>query len=191
MTTRAEPANANRQVLSEKQRRAVLRPLQLPGWKTLVGLVVFVALVAWASSDTEVSVSKLLKGIPNIWDYIKGLWPPDRSYWKAMWPAIRITLEMALVGTVLSVIIAFPVGLLAARNTTPHVLVYQAVRLVLNMLRGINQVVWAFVIVGAVGFGPFAGVLALAIGGLGTLGKLYAEAIESISPRPIEALRAT
>jgi phosphonate transport system permease protein len=64
-------------------------------------------------------------------------------------------------------------------------------RLVLNVIRAIPSLVWAIILVAALGFGPFAGVLALGIGGVGTLGKLYAEAIEAINPRPVEAIRAT
>ena len=148
-------------------------------------------MVVWAGSGTELSVGRFTKGIPHILEFFRGLWPPDRSYWTKMVSPIRITLQMAVIGTLLSAIAAFPVALLAARNTAPAPVVYQATRFVLNILRGVSPLIWAIVIVAAIGFGPFAGVLALAIGGLGTLGKLYAEAIEAISPRPIEALRAT
>jgi phosphonate transport system permease protein len=62
---------------------------------------------------------------------------------------------------------------------------------VLNALRGINEIIFALIFVAAVGLGPFAGVLALAIHGAGMLGKFFAEAIEEIDAGPVEALRST
>jgi phosphonate transport system permease protein len=64
-------------------------------------------------------------------------------------------------------------------------------RQALNALRGINEFVFALIFVAAVGLGPFAGVLSLAIHGAGLLGKFYADAIEEIEAGPLEALRAT
>jgi len=104
---------------------------------------------------------------------------------------IVATLQMAIVGTIVSVVLAFPFGLLAARNTAPAAPVYHASRFVLNVIRAIPPLVWAIIFVAALGFGPFAGVVALGVGGLGVLGKLYSEAIEAINPRPVEAIRAT
>ena len=64
-------------------------------------------------------------------------------------------------------------------------------RQVLNALRGINEYIFALIFVAAVGLGPFAGVLALAIHGAGMLGKFFAEAIEEVDAGPVEAIRAT
>jgi len=188
MTTATQPVS---QTLTAQQRRALLRPISPPSLGTAIGIVAFVAVVAWAATGTDLSVQRLVKGIPNIIRFIIDLWPPERDYWTKMYPAIRTTLQMAVMGTFLSVILAFPIGLLAAKNTAPHAAIYQVTRFFLNVVRAVPSLVWAIVIVAAIGFGPFAGVLALGVGGLGTLGKLYAEAIEAISPRPVEALCAT
>lgn len=178
-------------MLSPAQRQALLRPFQLPGRGVLVALAVVIALVAWSGSGTELSVQKFTKGVPLFFEFFGQLWPPDGPYWRTMLQPIEVTLQMAVLGTLVSMIIACPLALLAARNTTPNVAVYQVTRFFLNVIRSVSPLVWAVIIVASIGFGPFAGVLALGIGGLGTLGKLYAEAIEAISPRPIEALRAT
>jgi phosphonate transport system permease protein len=69
--------------------------------------------------------------------------------------------------------------------------VYYAARTVLNLLRSIEVLIMATIFVAAVGIGPFAGVLALAVHSVASLGKLYSEAIESIDPGPIEAITAT
>ena len=98
---------------------------------------------------------------------------------------------MAFLGTLLSVVLSFPFALLAARNTSPHPVVYQVSRMILNVIRAVPSLVWAIIFVAAMGFGPFAGVIALGIGQVGVLGKLYSEAIEAINPRQVEAVSAT
>jgi phosphonate transport system permease protein len=105
--------------------------------------------------------------------------------------AILETVQMALIGTTLAVVLALPFGLLAARNTSPHRLVYQGTRLLLNANRAVPDIIFALIFVAAVGLGPFSGVLALAVGAIGFMGKLYAEAIESIDPQQVQAIRAT
>jgi phosphonate transport system permease protein len=189
--------------LSPDEQTSLLRPLQLPSRGVLIGVAIFLVVVAMSIYGADISLAKLLKGVPKFFGFLKSLWPPDQSYiTKMLWPLhqpfsdqfrspVLITLWIAVLGTCLSIILAFPVGLLAARNTSPHPVVYQSVRFLLNVLRSVNSLVWAIAIVAAIGFGALAGVLALAAAGIGTLGKLYAEAIEAISPRPLEALRAT
>jgi phosphonate transport system permease protein len=105
--------------------------------------------------------------------------------------ALAETIQMALIGTTAAAILAIPFGLLAARNTSPHRLVYQGTRLVLNANRAVPEIIFALIFVAAVGLGPFAGVLALTVGALGFLGKLYAEAIEAIDPGQVMAVTAT
>ena len=100
------------------------------------------------------------------------------------------TLEIALWGTVLAVIVSLPLAVLGARNFTPHPLVHAAVRGLVSLLRAVPELISALFLVLAYGFGPIAGVLALAIHGAGFLGKFYAEDIENADPKPQEALRA-
>jgi len=88
-------------------------------------------------------------------------------------------------------VLGLPLGLLGARNITPHVTIYAASRFILNALRGVSELVFALIFVSAVGLGPFPGILALALHNAGMLGKFYAEAIEAIDPGPVEALQAT
>jgi phosphonate transport system permease protein len=106
-------------------------------------------------------------------------------------PYLIETLQMAVVGTLLAIILSLPFGLLAARNTTPHPWAYGITRFLLNVNRSIPDIIFALIFVAAVGLGPFGGVLALALGSLGSLAKLYAEAIEAIDPAQVQAVRAT
>lgn len=100
------------------------------------------------------------------------------------------TLEIALWGTVLAVVMGLPLALVAARNLTPHPAVAVAARSVVSLLRAVPELISALILVLAYGFGPIAGVLALAFHAAGFLGKFFAEDIETADPKPQEALRA-
>jgi phosphonate transport system permease protein len=101
------------------------------------------------------------------------------------------TVQMAIIGTVATIILSIPLALLAARNISPHPLVYQGTRLFLNLIRTIPPLIWALIMVSAVGLGPFAGVMALVIGSIGSNSRLYAESFEQIDPDQVAAVRAT
>ena len=111
---------------------------------------------------------------------------PDRSLAGQMW----LTVQIALWGTFLSIFIAVPLGLAAARNIAPAWVVWP-VRRVMDLLRSIPDLVIATVFIVAVGLGPLAGVLALALNTGGVLAKLFSEAVESIDKGPVEGVRAT
>lgn len=100
------------------------------------------------------------------------------------------TLEIALWGTVIAVVISAPLALFSARTLSRNKYVYGAARAIVSLLRAIPELVSALFLVMAYGFGPIAGVLALAFHTAGFLGKFYAEDIENADPKPQEALRA-
>ena len=114
---------------------------------------------------------------------------PDFTLWPLYVANMWLTLQIALWGTALAVIIALPLGLAAARNVSP-VWIQQPVRRLLDLFRAVPDLVIGTIFLVAVGFGPFAGVLALAINTGGVLGKLFSEAVEAIDPRPVEGIRA-
>jgi phosphonate transport system permease protein len=105
------------------------------------------------------------------------------------------TLFLALMGTTASVLVTLPLSFLGARNImhgTPVAdAVYYGTRTLFNVLRSVEVLIIAVIMVVVVGIGPFAGVLAIVVHSIGALGKLYSEAIESIDPGPIEAITAT
>jgi phosphonate transport system permease protein len=105
------------------------------------------------------------------------------------------TIFLALMGTTLAVLFAVPVSFLGARNLMARspisMVVYYFVRTVFNIARSIEPLIMATVFAVWVGIGPFAGVLALGVHSIASLGKLYSEQIESIDPGPIEAITAT
>jgi phosphonate transport system permease protein len=115
----------------------------------------------------------------------------DNTFPQTVLGATLETIQMALAGTFLALLAAFPLGFLAARNTTPHPLVYQGVRLVLNLVRTIPDLALGLLFVAAVGLGAFAGTIALAIHTATVLGKLLSESVENIDEGVVEAIRAT
>ncbi len=115
---------------------------------------------------------------------------PDFAMWRTYVAQMWLTLQIALWGTALAILIAAPLGLMAARNVAPP-WVQQPVRRLLDLLRAVPDLVVGTIFLVAVGLGPFAGVLALAVNTGGVLGKLFSEAVEAIDPRPVEGVRAT
>jgi phosphonate transport system permease protein len=101
------------------------------------------------------------------------------------------TIQMALAGTFLAMIAAFPLAFLAARNTSPHPAVYHSLKLVTNFFRTIPDFALALVLIAAIGLGPFAGTLALAFHTATVLVKLLSESVENIDEGVVEALKAT
>jgi len=100
------------------------------------------------------------------------------------------TVEIAVGGTFFAALGALPLGLCAARNLAPP-LVSIPVRRVLEGFRAVPELVWGLVLVSVIGVGPRAGIIALALHGMGTLGRLYAESFENIRSAPVQAMSAT
>ena len=115
----------------------------------------------------------------------------DNTFPQTVIGATLETVQMALAGTFLALLVAFPVGFLAARNTTPHRFVYYGVRTFLNLVRTIPDLALGLLFVAAVGLGAFAGTLALAVHTATVLGKLLSESVENIDEGVVEAIRAT
>lgn len=153
--------------------------------------VAAVAVLAWSAAGIGLSFNELLRGLPWVADIVSRMLPPNWEVLDRLAKPVLETIQIALWGTLLAVVMAVPLCFLAARNLSPHAVVFHGMRQVLNALRGINEIIFALIFVAAVGLGPFAGVLALAIHGAGMLGKFFAEAIEEIEPGPVEAVRAT
>lgn len=203
-TTAVPPVGAQ---LDDKTRETLLRPTPKASIRGVATAGTIAAAVAWGMAGTNASPAMLIDGIPNIWNFVFRLFPlewpmVDMSIglFGGTWltlsvpealPALIETLQMAIIGTLLAVFLSLPFGLLAARNISPHPLIYQTTRLLLNMNRAVPDIIIALIFVAAVGLGPFSGVLALAIGSIGTASKMYAESIESIDPAQVQAIRAT
>jgi phosphonate transport system permease protein len=158
--------------------------------RSLVGTLALAIIFGAAARVIELRPLELLRDAGNIAVFLRGyLHPSFVNIGEYAWQCL-ITVCIALWGTLLAVVISIPLGLLGARNLAPHPVVYFAARRVMDVLRAVNEFVFALMFVTAVGLGPFAGMLALGIHTGGVLGKLLSETIESIDPGPVEGVAA-
>ncbi|MAU95999.1 MAG: phosphonate ABC transporter, permease protein PhnE [Fulvimarina sp.] len=126
----------------------------------------------------------------NMAEYASGFLRPDFGDWRYYVHEMIVTVQIAVWGTFLSLIVSIPFGILCAHNMVPWWVLHPCRRL-MDFFRAIHEVVWAVLFVVAVGLGPFAGVMALFIHNTGIMAKLFSEAVESIDPRPVEGIRST
>lgn len=194
-------------------RDELLNPWPRIGPRKILTWAVVAAALLWSLDGTNADLRTLAGGLPNIADFVGRLFPPRwdvqpvalavpaalhglageelRLALPRVVPYIVETLQMAVIGTLLGVVLSIPLGLLAARNVAPFPWVYTLARLALNVNRAVPDIIFALIFVAAVGLGPFGGVLALAVGAIGSTAKLYAESIEAIDPQQALAVRAT
>lgn len=158
------------------------------GW--LLGAAVFV--VCWqriSESTTWFFVWDAPRIAGDIWTRAT---PPRWEYISKLGRPIWDTLNIATLGTLISLCLAIPVAFLAARNTTPSALVVRPIALLIIVsTRSINSLIWALLLIAIIGPGVFAGVIAIAIRSIGFCAKLLYEAIEEIDQTQVEAITAT
>jgi phosphonate transport system permease protein len=173
--------------------RFLLGGVWTPGRTLRWGLLLAsgVLVLMWSARGIEFSIAELFRGLPWVFDLVSRMLPPNWGFFERLFKPVVETIQIAIWGTLLAVAIALPLCFLGARNLSPNLLVFHAMRQVFNALRGINEIIFALIFVAAVGLGPFSGVLALAIHGAGMLGKFFAEAVEEIDAGPLEAFAAT
>jgi phosphonate transport system permease protein len=201
------PCGPARPVLSEPHHRWATR--RVYSWAIFACIA---GLIVWSAIGTETDLRLFLHG--DAWyqmaTFANSLFPPDLSWGfirSTLWSGVE-TLAVSLMGTVLAVSIALPLGILSSRTVRGGIdaggdrrlapgarllraIPYWGSTLGLNLLRSIPELFWALIFILAVGLGPFAGVLALGFHTGGILGKLFSEVIEDVIPQPIEALQAT
>ena len=170
--------------------RASVDPERARRWRALVGTAAFLAVLAWSAYSVEVQPLKLAQNLGKSVALLAEFFPLETAELSYLLREMLVTVQIALVGSVLAVITAVPLALLGSNNVAPPRVRFVA-RRILDSLRAIHEMVFALVFVVAVGLGPFAGVLALAVHTTGVLGKLFSEAVEAVDPRQIERIRAT
>jgi phosphonate transport system permease protein len=158
--------------------------------RNLIVLLGAVVLMTAAARVIELRPLELVRDVGNIGRFLQGyLHPSFANVGEYAWQCV-VTVCIALWGTLLAIAVAVPLGLLGARNLAPHPLVYAAARRTMDVLRAVNEFVFALMFVTAVGLGPFAGMLALGLHTGGVLGKLLSETIEAIDPGQLEGVAA-
>ena len=159
-------------------------------WFSLLSWAVVLAVLVVSWKGAEMDPLLLFKDAGNMATFAADFFPPDFSQWQDYLTEMAVTLQIAVWGTALAVVLSIPFGLMSAENLVPW-WVYQPVRRLMDACRAINEMVFAMLFVVAVGLGPFAGVLALWVHTTGVLAKLFSEAVEAIEPSPVEGVRST
>ncbi len=140
------------------------------------------ALIAWGER-LDPDRSNLSLAGSNFWNNSE--WQHGDVYVKLL-----ETIIMAFVGTVLAVLVAFPLSFIAARNITPSRIAAQVTKRFFDFQRTIDGLIWALFFIRAFGPGPIPGIAAIFFSDIGSLGKLYAEALENIDDKQREGIRS-
>jgi len=181
MNSVAPDKTANLELLQKSQRSHLINLL---AWGALL------ALLAWSWNGAEMNPWALVEYSDNMVELGGDFFPPNFHDWEYYVEEMLITIQIAVWGTALAVVVSVPFGILSSENLVPW-WVSQPIRRLMDAARAINEMVFAMIFVVAVGLGPFAGVLALFVHTTGVLAKLFSEAVEAIEPGPVEGVRAT
>lgn len=174
------------QAALERHRRAVPQRRLAQG----AGAALFVLAAALCWHLAEVDLARRVTGLPRIGHRLAQAWPPALHELPVFLLRMGETVAIALLGTLAAVLAAVPAALPAARGTSPWPWLRWPLRAVLNAFRGIDSFVFALNLEPAVGLGPFAGLLGVALHTWGRAAKLFAEQIETTSLDTAEALEA-
>jgi phosphonate transport system permease protein len=161
-------------------------------WPTRLGVLALLAYVIWAASQLDFTWSRFISGLGNANRFLTRMFPPNfgGDKWEMIVKGLTESLEIAVIATAIGIAISLPLGLMSARNLSPAWISWPA-RMLIALCRSFHPVIVAIVFVKAVGFGAIAGIGALVIGSMGFISKLFAEAIEEISLKQVEAVRAS
>lgn len=166
-------------------------PSGRPPRALVAGTIGVLAVLIATAPLLDVDTARLASAIPHLLAFAAHLWVmPDWAFVPTLLRHTLETLEMTLVATSIAVLLSMPMVALAARNVSPHPMLFHAARAALSLTRALPELVWALVFVSAVGLGPLPGVLALALVTVGFMGKLFAEALEVVDIRAVEGVAA-
>ncbi len=153
----------------------------------IIGLVIAGIIVM--SYNIDANPVEFVEGLPNLAIVVKEMADVESDLFVTAFWSMLETIEMAFIGTVVGVVIALPLSLLAARNLN-NKLIYVPLRAILAAARTFPSILWAILFVIMVGLGPFAGVLAIIMYTIGFIAKLQYESIEAVDSDPVEAVNS-
>ncbi len=163
---------------------------QILVWLVWGGFCLAVVGAMWRTGMLD--VGRLWSGAERLGWLVGFMFPPSHGGWLLDFlEGLAETLAMAFFGTLLGVVLAIPLGFLAACNVVRLALPHFMIRRGMDGIRSIDTLIWALIFVNVVGLGPFAGLLAIAAADVGVLAKLFGEAIENADRKQIEGVRAT
>ena len=161
-------------------------------WPVRAGWLALLAYCIWAAAQLDFTWDRFVTGLANAERFLSRMFPPafGGDKWEMIVKGLAESLEIAIIASALGIAISLPIGLMASRNLSSVWLSWPA-RFLIALCRSFHPVIVAIIFVKAVGFGAIAGIGALVIGSIGFISKLFADAIEEISIKQVEAVRAS
>ncbi|MBD2772708.1 phosphonate ABC transporter, permease protein PhnE [Iningainema tapete] len=164
----------------------------LPPLSLIALLLVILLALGSTAALVEVDLVHIFQSTGRLFEFTRQLFAvPNWSYLPTLGTKMLETLEIAFLSTTLALILSLPLGILAARNSSLHPIVYHCSRNLLSVMRALPEVVWALIFVSAVGLGALPGVMALTFVTTGFMAKFFAESIEVVNSKAIEGITAT
>jgi phosphonate transport system permease protein len=143
----------------------------------------------------DFSPARILNGLSRLGMIFSFMFPPyiwtTWQEWNDVLVGLGQTISMAFLGTLLGAVVAFPLAFLGAKNIMPLGWVRLSTRRGFDALRAVEQIVLALIFIRAFGLGPLPGVFAIAVSEIGTFAKLFSEAIENTSRKPVDGVLAS
>lgn len=162
-----------------------------PGHRLTIGLWLAVLIYLIYSVHTiDISWSRFVAGLGHLNTLLDRMFPPNFSRWRLLLDGVIESLQIAVIASLVGIFMSLFFGLFSARNLMP-VWVSSPLRGFIAVCRSFHPVIIAILFVKSVGFGALAGILTLVVASIGFIAKLFAEAIEEISLKQVEAIRAT
>ena len=157
--------------------------------------VFFVGLFCWCLYDFNITPRRIWLGLEKFATVASFMFPPKIFFtgeeWGDILKGLGETLSMAFLGTVLGSVLAFPLSFLGAKNITRWWPLRMSARRGFDVIRAFETLILALIFIRAFGLGPLAGILAITVSEIGTFAKLFSEAIENTSKRPVEGVTAS
>ena len=126
---------------------------------------------------------------PHLADLIGHLiTPPDWQFFGSLGAGLLETVGMAILASCFAILVAMPLAILMARNTTPSLFVAYALRVLTAVMRAIPDLLWALAFVAAVGLGPVPGIAALIVTTIAYLAKFHQESLDVVALGPVEGI---
>lgn len=155
----------------------------------------FIALFCWCLYDFNFSPERIWVGLGRLGRVLSFMFPPyfwtTWAEWLEIFTALGETIAMAFLGTLLGAVVAFPLSFLGAKNINRLFWLRQGSRRFSDVIRAFETLILALIFIRAFGLGPLPGVLAIAVSEIGTFSKLFSEALENTSRKPVEGVVAS
>lgn len=167
--------------------------LERPSAVAFLGYAFGLVIIFWCFAGAGFSLEKVASAPPRFADFAARAFPPNLEpdvLARLSWKMVE-TMQIAVAGAVVGVLLSVPIALLAARNLIVGPWINQIVRTLLGFIRAVPDIAWALVFVVAVGLGPFAGMLAIVVDTIGFCGRFFADDMEATDKGPAENLAAT